>query len=47
MRSSVEIAKSPQDAEEIAFLRRILSTVESEGSTVRIVPFATVCGVGA
>ena len=44
MQSAVAIAKSPQDAEEIAFLKKLLAAVSADGSTVRVVPFAALRG---
>ncbi|KRB07025.1 AAA domain-containing protein [Lysobacter sp. Root690] len=44
MQSAAAIAKSPQDAEEIAFLRKLLAVVTADGSTVRVVPFAALRG---
>lgn len=47
MQSAADIAKSPQDAEEIAFLKKLLAAVTAEASTLRVVPFSELRGVGA
>jgi hypothetical protein len=47
MKSAATIAKSPQDTVEIAFLKELFAAIEAEGSKIRIVPFATLRGVGA
>lgn len=47
MRSAAAIAKSPQDADEIAFLKKLLAVVTDESSAVRVVPFAVLRGKSA
>ena len=44
MQTAAAIAKSPQDAEEIAFLKKLLAVVAADGSTVRVVPFESLRG---
>ena len=47
MQSAANIAKSPQDEEEIAFLKKLLAVVTADGSSVRVVPFAALRGGSA
>ncbi|WIG54570.1 MAG: hypothetical protein OJF61_000356 [Rhodanobacteraceae bacterium] len=44
MQSAAAIAKSPQDEDEVAFLKKLLAVVAAEGSKAKVVPFATLRG---
>lgn len=47
MRSAVSIAKSPQDSEEVEFLRKLLGLVDVDGSKIKTVPFSVLRGESA